>query len=449
MSVVTSDELVAARAARLAKPKANSQTNGKSAPEEDWRDRLLYTGGKNRKIDRCVANAVVILSEDPQWSGVIAWDEFAQSVITTKTPPWADADRPAVCKPGEWSDTDTVRLHAWLHRRYSLKLGRDAVYDAVRAVAERRPVHPVRDWLGSIEWDGQPRVDRWLSRYLGADASTYTSLVGRWFLVGAVARIFEPGCKLDTMLVLEGPQGLGKSTARRILFGNDWSSDTPVDLESKDRFVSVRSRWCIEFAELDSLKRSGVDRIKSFLSSATDSYRPPYGRGLVNVPRSCVFLGTVNGSSYLTDETGNRRFHPVACGSIDLTALADDRSQLWAEAIQAYRTDPRWWPLGGELASCVDAQAAREQRDAWSDLIDPYLVRQPPDAFVTVADVLRDVLRLDVGKWTQNDQTRVARCLSRAGWLRKQRRDGMRREWGYVTSVTGASPDAGEKVVTE
>jgi putative DNA primase/helicase len=166
---------------------------------------------------------------------------------------------------------------------------------------------------------------------LGVANTDYSRAVGSRWLISPVARIFRPGAKADCCLILEGPQGIRKSTALRTLAG-EYFTDELADLGSKDAAMQTRGVWMIELSELDSLSHSEVARIKAFMSRTTDRFRPPYGMRLVESPRQCVFAGTVNHSTYLRDETGGRRFWPVTCGQIDIEALGRDRNQLWAEA---------------------------------------------------------------------------------------------------------------------
>jgi predicted P-loop ATPase len=202
---------------------------------------------------------------------------------------------------------------------------------AVQAVAKDRTFHPVCEYLDALSWDGIKRIDTWLSVYLGAEATDYTTAVGARWLMSAVARIYRPGVKADCCLILEGSQGLMKSMSLKTIAG-PYFTDEIADLGSKDSAMQTRGVWIIEIAELDSMTRSEVGRIKAFMSRSTDRFRPPYGKRLIESPRQCVFAGSVNHSTYLRDETGGRRFWPVACTRILIEDLARDRDQLWAES---------------------------------------------------------------------------------------------------------------------
>ncbi len=235
-----------------------------------------------------------------------------------------------------------MRAAEWLQRR-ELNVTPMTVGRSAGAVAREITVHPVRDHLGAITWDGVPRIEAWACRYLGAEDTAFNRSVGGLWLISAVARIFRPGVKADHMLVLEGPQGARKSTALKILAGEDWFTDELPDLGSKDAAMHMQGVWIIEIAEIDAIGKAEVSRIKAFLTRTTDRFRPPFGCYTIDVPRQCVFAGTVNPDTYLRDETGNRQFWPVRRGTIDIDALARDRDQLWAEAVARFRTGAIWW----------------------------------------------------------------------------------------------------------
>jgi predicted P-loop ATPase len=435
------------RAERCAPPSGPRSVATKPAesidpPEDDaadelgpgaWETSLVYQQGRtgSNEVDSCTANAVVILGNDAPWRAVLAFDDFAQGVVTLRSPPWDPADATPDAGPGPWSDVDTVRAMNWLRRHWSLSLTPGEVANAVAVVSQGKRFHPVREYVEGLAWDLVPRIDTWLATYLGAKDTPYARNVGRWFLTSALARIYRPGEKVDTMPILEGAQGTGKSTAMSVMF-SPWFSDTPLDLQSKDRFIALRGVWGYELAELDSFGRSDAARIKSFTSSPHDDFRPPYGRTSVRVPRRCVFVGTINpGRPYLSDETGGRRFWPVKTGRIDLDALRRDRDQLWAEARVWFEHGHKWWPEGDEVELCQEQQAERQERDEWESVVAPWLARKPADAVVTLGDVLRDALNIETDKWDRADQMRAAAVMRANGWARCQVRDGNARFWAY------------------
>ena len=260
------------------------------------------------------------------------------------------------------------------------------------------------------------------------------------------------------MLILEGPQGGKKSSAIKTLADAEWFTDELAEIGSKDAAQQMRGVWVVEFAELDAISRAEVSRIKAFLTRTVDRYRPPYERYVITVPRQCVFAGSVNPETYLRDETGNRRFWPVRCGSIDLDALARDRDQLWAEAVARYRDGAIWWLEEPELIAIARVeQEQRYQADAWDARIDRWLVyerrrvnrgyasyddwhdeeveRASPMTDVSVGEILEGALGIEPARWTRADQMRVTAYLKARGWERYQARIGARRdelrEWRY------------------
>jgi predicted P-loop ATPase len=268
--------------------------------------------------------------------------------------------------------------------------------------------------------------------YLGAEDTEYSRAVGSRWLVSAIARVLRPGAKADCCLILEGAQGIRKSTALRTLAG-EYFTDELADLGSKDAAMQTRGVWIIELSELDSLSHSEVARIKAFMSRTTDRFRPPYGMRLVESPRQCVFAGTVNHSTYLRDETGGRRFWPVACGRIDVNALARDRDQLWAEAKARFDAGVVWWLETVELVQmAADQQVDRYEGDPWEEVIAPWVESQ---SSVSISEVLEKCLQKLQALWTQTDKNRAARCLRALGWERYRERHGSRLEWRYRKEV--------------
>ena len=192
----------------------------------------------------------------------------------------------------QWSDTDDVRVAEWLQRR-ELNVTPLVVSRSVGVVARENVRHSVRDYLDALCWDGVPRIERWTIPCLGAEDTELNRAFGALWMISAVARIYRPGVKADHMLILEGPQGVKKSTALKTLAGGDWFTDELPEVGSKDAALHMQGVWIIEIAELDAIGRAEVSRIKAFLTRTVDRFRPPYGRHTVEVPRQCVFAGTV------------------------------------------------------------------------------------------------------------------------------------------------------------
>jgi predicted P-loop ATPase len=358
----------------------------------------------------------------PQWEGVLAFNEFTLGIVALKPAPWE-----SVRRFDEWTDNDDVLAADWLQHR-EIIVSREIVSQAVQVVASENRIHPVRQYLGGLAWDGTDRLSGWLSLYLGAEPTPYSAAVGTRWMISAVARAYKPGIKADCCLILEGRQGLKKSTALKVIAG-DWFADEIADFGTKDAAMQIRGVWIVEIAELTGMSRPDVARIKAFMSRATDRFRPPYGKRLVESPRQCVFAGTVNNSNYLRDDTGGRRFWPVACQRILTDPLARDRDQLWAEAVARYRAGEAWWLDTPELNAVAEQeQSARYEGDPWDEAIATWAEQHES---VSIGEILGDCLLKPKGQWAQTDKNRVARVLQSAGWQRFQMRIGERREWRY------------------
>jgi hypothetical protein len=255
-----------------------------------------------------LANVMLALRNDEAVKHMLAYDEmFCGEMMMREIGGKVDLTAP---RPAQ--DVDVSAIQEWLQLNGLPLIGQETIHKAVDFCAHERRFHPVRDYLEDLQWDGVPRLETWLHRYLGAALTDYTKAIGRMFLIATVARIFQPGCKADYMLILEGPQGESKSDACRIL-GGDWFSDHLPDLAIAGKDVSqhLRGKWIIEIAELRAMNRAETDQLKNFLTREVERYRRSYGKKESVEPRQCVFIGTTNKSIYLHDETGNRRYWPV------------------------------------------------------------------------------------------------------------------------------------------
>lgn len=364
-----------------------------------------------------LANIVTVLEKDPlfaRWH----YDEFKDRIIVTNS------------EAREIRADDVTRARLYMQDAIGMaRITKADVKDAIDLVAWQHRRHCVRDLLDTLTWDARPRVDRWLMTYLGAAASEaqpddYLVAAGRNGLLSLLARVDHPGCQVDTMLVLEGPQGLGKSSALRIL-GGDYYRVALESMTSKDFLQALRGAWVIEIAELSSTSKADVERIKVIVSTPSDPYRPSYGAYTMTYPRQCIFIGTTNRDDYLMDETGGRRFHPVRCGFVDLDALALDRLQLLAEARARVAQGESWWEMP---LSAAEVQASRRADDPWTVTVSDYIAAKPN---VTITEVLVDALKFKESDIYDQESKRIGRILRSLAWERKTIRRNGKSTQGY------------------
>jgi predicted P-loop ATPase len=358
-----------------------SYPGGGGVTVKNWEDQCM--SGKTSYANN-LANALIGLRKDPDLFQTFGYDEMMRVPMLMR--PLFSVDPAFLPRP--LKDTDVAIIQEFMQWKGLRKMGRDTMHQAVVMRAEENSFHPVRQYLESVEpgWDGTNRLDWFMSIYFGAKQSKYSAAIGRMFMISMVARILSPGCKADHMIVLEGPQGILKSTACRIL-GGQWFSDSLPDITSgKEASQHLRGKWLIEVAELHALNRAEASLLKSFISRTTERYRPAYGRFEVVEPRQNIFIGTTNREAYLRDETGGRRFWPVVTGTIEVQSLADDRDQLFAEAVVRFLKDEPWWPdKDFEREYIMPEQEARYEGDAWEEPIANWLEYRAEVGLIDIA----------------------------------------------------------------
>jgi hypothetical protein len=321
-----------------------------------------------------LANAFEVLTQDPEWIGLLAFDELRGSAMLMQCPPWR-LPSPEAWEPRAVTDEDCTEACNYIQRIYEgFTPKTPLIAEAINAVSRRHAYHEIRDYLHGLVWDGKPRLDTWLVDYCHVEDTPYTRAVGRITLLGAVARVLLPGCKLDTMVILIGEQGWLKSSVFRVLAGDRWFSDTPIDLRSKDAYQMLKGKWFVEFQEMTTLGDSDINRLKGYLSSPIDNYRDSYGRLSRSHPRQNVFCGTSNRQDIFKDETGNRRFHPVQVHApCEVEALQQDRDQIWAETMHYYHMGERWYLDKALEKTAAAVQDQFLETGAWEDLIMAFL----------------------------------------------------------------------------
>lgn len=400
--------------------------------KEEWRKYLKQD--PRGQLTKDVGNVQLLLKNSVGFAGCLKYNEMSGNIIWD-TPPHYKVGLTAP-KAGEPLADHHVPYvqHVLVWLLGCPTVGKDMVWAAMEAAAHENTFHPVQDYLKSLKWDGKPRVGKWLSKYLGADENIYNDNVGKWWLISAVARAMMPGCQADHVLILEGKQGKGKSQAIKALGSGPWVLESLPNLQDSNKVIeAIGGKWLVEIAELDALKGANMTRIKDFVTQQVDKYRAPYARATTERPRSCVFVGTTNEKSYLSDPTGARRFWPVELkGRIYKKQLGEDRDQLWAEAKAMFEAGEQWHPTEEMIDVISEEQADRFTEDDWSPVIQRWIKARDLDTIgFTSEDVLREALNLEMRLWDKSAQTRVGGILTKLGYSKKRGRSAGERSYKY------------------
>lgn len=325
------------------------------APEDNaWLKKMTIT--KSGEYESTVDNFLLIIKNDPNLKGIGGHDLFRDRFMVQENLPWERSG-------SSWTDLDDSSLRHYIEKTYCME-GRNKIIDALMIAFEDRAYNPVKDYIESIAWDGQHRIETLLIDYLGATDNDYTRTVTRKTIVAAVKRIYEPGCKFDYMLTIVGKQGIGKSLLIKRLAG-EYASDTLTDIKGKEAYEALDGVWIMEMGELAALKRSERESIKNYISKQEDTYRKAFARNVSINKRRCIFIGTTNDKDFLDDNTGARRFWVIDTDARlrtktvwdDLTT--DEVAQIWAEALTLYKAGENIMYLPPE----IDAQAKAKQKE--------------------------------------------------------------------------------------
>lgn len=381
-------------------------------------------------------NIVLALQSLPETRGQIAFNEFTNDVIKLADMPWGSA-------AGKWSEVDELHMGEWLCRaQYLPSMPRNTLEEGMRMVAARYTYHPVREYVRSCTWDGTPRLNGWLIRAVVGEPEklsrrrrAYLQRVGAWFIMGMVSRAMRPGCKFDYMPILEGEQGMRKSTVLNVLAG-EWFADTGFVLGDKDSLQMLQGRWLYEISELDAMARAEVTKIKAFVASKSDWYRASFDKRPREYPRQLVFAGTTNEHHYLVDGTGNRRFWPIEVTRvIDTEWVELVRDQLFAEAWHRLQQKERFHPTTEEeLELFLPEQKERMVESAIEIKLLDHLVNHPEGSLLKEAATVSllgaigiDITKLGPGRFHEKQ---AATALRKFGWKRK-RSSRAGRPWVY------------------
>ena len=371
-----------------------------------------------------ITNAVRILQHDPMFSAERLWyDEFLDRVIVRDSP------------PREWRDDDDTRTTVYMQEVAGVALMPEhLVAKAVQMVARQRRRHVVREWLSSLTWDGEDRLTMAFGDYWGAFNTEHVMSASKNFFIGLVARVLRPGCKLDTMPVFEGKEGIKKSTALSIV-GGEWYSVARERIDHKDFLQGLKGKWLLEMGELQALSRVEQTAVRMMMSTQVDDYRPSYAKHVVSFPRQCAFAGTTNSDEWGQDSFGLRRYWPIRCGEINLDALAAARDQLFAEAVVRFNAGESWWEMP---ENTLDVQAERQFYDEWSAAVLEYARLQGGDRGIAIFDIMTNGLKLHLSQIDRLTQMRVASILRLAGYERRSLRiDGLPQKRWYRPNTLG------------
>lgn len=380
----------------------------------NWEMELVYDH-KMRVKGTVPGNAALLLTNLPEWKGCLQFDAFNNRIDWMReAPPVEGLQRPS----GEFVDHHVLYVQQWLAKYRNVEFAKGSTQDAIISAARNNWVHPLQDYLNSLVWDGVPRLSRWLTTYLGSEHTPYTKAVGEWWAISAVARAMKPGCQVDHMLILEGVQGCGKSTAARILAG-EWFLGSLPDLRNLERAAdALNGHWIVEMGELDAMRGSTMTRTKNFLTQPTDTYRAAYARFKETHRRSCVFIGTTNEANYLRDATGARRFWPVRVKRLNRKELIVDRDKLWAEALYLYHNGAEWHPSQEHVSLLKAEQDERYETDPWEELIGDWLEDPSIETpILTSGKIAQGALKLDAARYDHGVASRIGRCMQRLGYV--------------------------------
>jgi putative DNA primase/helicase len=344
----------------------------------------------------------------------------------------------------EWTDEDDACLLVHMQRTLAWhKLSLASLRDGLRAFLQQHRRNPLEEYLRDLKWDGQERLPQFLSDAYDTPSDAYHQAVGRCWLVSMVARALKPGCQVDTVPVLEGGQGIKKSTSLEIL-GGEFYTSLPRGFGDVDFLQVMEGCWLGEIPDMASFRGRDLEHIKAFITIREDRYRRSYGRRAITRPRQTVFAATDNSGDWNGDVTGARRFWPFMCKAVNIDYLRGNRDQLFAEAVARFERGEPWWDVP-EMDQIEQAEA-RRFGDSWEEIIARYVNESPkrekddiywfkreqPLMELTVSDLLENALGIQVDRWDRGSQMRVANALKVLGWRRVRPRDGEKRYWAYI-----------------
>lgn len=354
------------------------------------------------------SNVKIVLTNHPHFKGKFWFDDFYKRGVTN------------YYGKQEFIDDDHVKkLSVLFQQKYGFEtMAKTNFFDGMDVACLENVKNEPLDWLESLKWDGTNRVEEFFIRAYGAEDNEYVRKVSQNFFVAQAARISQPGCKFDNMVILEGIQGTGKSSSLRALVGDKWFAEPQAALDNKDFEGSLLGKLLIEFAELDHFRKAENTLIKKKLSCSIDNFRLPWDRRVKDVPRTCIFVGTTNKDDYLQDETGGRRFWPIKTGVIDMQYIYDNREQLYAEALVLYRNGFEYYTVPEQAK---EEQEARRYVHPWEDIVKSYFSTAPGLTTYHMAthEIWTTVIGGDVSRLDHKTSVSIGKIMKAIGWIYK------------------------------
>ena len=397
----------------------NIKEEAKQYPLEKM-ELLTTTNSSGAKVyNRCTENIFRILNAHPDFKGRFKFDTWKYKLEIKRANKW-----------GEIEDSDYVPIQRKISAMYPqfIMLGKEMVIDAVNEACRANEYDRAEKYLRKTTWDKTDRLKDWLTKVYGVEDNKYHKAVGENFFKGMAKRIIRPGCKFDTVMILEGKQGCGKSTSLSVI-GGSWHLETTMRADSKDFFLQFRGKLIVEFSEGETMSRTETKNMKAMVSTATDTYREPYGRTMRDVHRRCVFSMSTNQSEYLKDESGNRRFYPVEVTKtkVDLKWLRENRDQLFAEALYRVETlkESVWeYPKEAEQYQMNKMVRSPYEEEVAKWLKAPFVgrstVRDIKKKGITVSEVWQCALSGDKAKMRKSEEMQIALALRQLNFESKR-----------------------------
>lgn len=414
-----------------------------------WFDELIWDKPVVRKLSsmyeiadhhdgKSLSNRVVFIKN--YWRGLFVLNEFSDEVTVRSAPPWLNREERNKFKIHRLTDADVNQLVCTMEH-YGFSPDKDKTRTAIMTVAAMDKVHPARKYFSALKWDGEHRLGGWLKRYCGAvsQPAEYLGTIGTMWLVAGVKRIFEPGAKFDHMLVLEGGQGIGKSSVFRELatFGDDvlesyfTDSVTMHEIDKPAALRILQGKLIIEFSELEGMDKAGDEQLKRWITKQEDELLKKYENDVTKYPRQFIIGGTTNNDMWLRDGTGNRRYWPVKCTRIDMDGIREIKTQLWAEAVELYNAGYKIYlddqsPI---YEAAMEQQKLRVMGDSWVDVLRDKLSM---DEALSYKDIY-EYLGIRIEARNRDTDNRIRRMMLSCGYeYTRDYSKTKRKDWVWV-----------------